>query len=200
MIVLIIIIAALLLAVLLFPLTIYVNSAGSQEKIDGVFSISWTMFMFRYRLKDRRTEFLIFERYTVHRSQRKKPLKPEEKKSRKIHPPRDIFNLAMPIMPMLRLFKDLVSTFRLKYFDLDMTFGLRDPAYTGILTGFLHAVAGSLQIGRNIRWTADFTEPVLEWNLKAKAALTPVQILPPVARFIASRQVLRSVGMMFRAR
>ena len=103
-------------------------------------------------------------------------------------------------MPMLRLFKDLVSAFRLKYFDLDMTFGLRDPAYTGILTGFLHAVAGSLQIGRNIRWTADFTEPVLEWNLKAKAALTPVQILPPVARFIASRQVLRSVGMMFRAR
>ena len=103
-------------------------------------------------------------------------------------PIKDFLNLTGPL---LQLFKELVYAFRLKYIDLDITFGLNNPAHTGILTGFLHAV-GSSQMG-NIRWTPDFTRQVIEWDLKAKISVIPILLLLPFARFITKVQVLRSL-------
>ncbi len=175
----IVIVIALIVAMLLFPVTIYIHSARSEGKMDGVYSISWIIFVYRYVFKDKE----------------KPPKKEVVKKARKIPSLENIFNL---IGPLLRLVKELICAVRLKYLDINITFGLNDPAYTGILTGFLHAVRGSLLKGHNIRWTADFSRPVLEWDIKAKAAITPIQILPPMVRFIVSRQVLRSIRGIIR--
>ncbi len=200
MIVLIItVLAVSVLAVLLFPVTLSFNSVRSGGKTEGSFSMGWIIFLFRYTLKEKRLDIHIFGRQIFRRiSPEKKPKEPERKrerkKSRKMPPVRDFLNMTGPV---LRLFKDLVRAFRIKYFDIDITFGMEDPAYTGIMTGFLHA-AGLSRIGHNIRWRADFTGPALDWNLKAEAAVTPIRMLPPVARFITSRQVLRAMKGIIR--
>ncbi len=193
---LLVIIIAIALVILLSPVTIYANSTRSGGKTDGSFSINWLIFIFRYAIKDRRMEVLAFGRHITSKSYKKKPPKPEKpKKPEKIKELRrmlligDFFNLGRPI---LQLFKDFVYVFRLKYFDIDITYGLDDPAYTGILTGFLYAVSGFSRTGHNIRFASDFTRQVLDWNLRVKVSIIPIRIIPPLAGFVTNRNVLRS--------
>jgi len=82
---------------------------------------------------------------------------------------------------------DVIRSFRLKYLDMDLRFGLSDPAFTGILTGFMHAV----RMGRNIRFAPDFTGQVLDWNLRAKASVTPFIIVVSFVKFASDRNVLK---------
>lgn len=190
------IIVAIALVMLLLPVTIYASSTRSGGKIDGDFSISWIIFMFRYVIKDRQMEVLAFGRHIISTSYKKKPPKPEKpKKPKKIKGLRrmlligDFFNLGRPI---LQLFKDFVYAFRLKYLDIDITYGLDDPAYTGMLTGFLYAVSGFSRTGHNIRFASDFTRQVLDWNLRIKVSVIPIRIIPPLAGFVTNRNVLIS--------
>lgn len=192
----IIILVVLALAILLSPITISINSANSGGKIDGFFSFCWIMLMFRYKLKDKETEILILGRQIVRLPHKEKSLKYKAlrksgriKKSNKILHSGDVLNLSRP---MLRLFRDLIYAFRLRNLNIDITIGFNDPAYSGILTGFLHSIFGPFQAGHTIRWTVDFTKSVMEWNLKAEAAITPIHILLHLTRFITSRQVLKS--------
>jgi len=193
---LIIILVFLALVMLLSPVTISVNSIRIGGKIDGFFSMGWIIFLFRYALKDRQTDILVFGRKVARLPHKEKPpMHVEKEKHREIKKtmlhPEDILYLSGPV---LRLIKELIYAFRLKYLDIDITFGLKDPAHTGIITGILHSMSGYLRAGENIRWTVDFTKPILEWDMKAKVAITPISILPPIVRFITTRQVFR-VGM-----
>jgi hypothetical protein len=190
------VIVAIALIMLLSPVTIYASSTRSGGKIDGDFSISWIIFMFRYAIKDRQMEVLAFGRRIIRTSHKRKPPKPEKPKKpgktkalRKMPLIGDIFNLGRPT---LQLFKDLIYAFRLKYLDLDITYGLDDPACTGILTGFLYAVSGFSRTGNNIRFASDFTRQVLDWNLRVKVSVMPVRIISPLAGFLTNRNVLRS--------
>lgn len=189
------IIAALLCSVfviLLFPVNISFNSVRSEGTIDGSLGVSWIIFLFIYSLKEKELKIHIFGRsISRHISPEKKPQvqepERERKKSGKMSPVRDFLNMTGPL---LRLFKDFIYAFRIKYLDIEVTFGLNDPAYTGIVTGFLHAI-GLSRTGHNIRWRADFTGQAFDWDVKGKTALIPVRLIPPVARFITNRQVLR---------
>ncbi len=199
-----VIIVIAVLAVLLFPVIISIDSVRSGGKVDGSLSISWLMFIVRYALIDKQVEIFVFNRRVIVSKHKEKPLRSEKtektekiekiekpkrfKKPRSMPPIRYIFNLAGPL---LRLFRDLVTAFRLRYLDIDIIYGLDDPAYTGILTGFLYAILTPSRIGRDIILTADFTKPVLDWNLGAKVSITPVQVVLPVIRFVTNRQVLR---------
>lgn len=187
------IIALLVLAILLFPVNISFNSVRSEGTIDGSLGLSWIIFLFIYSLKKKELKIHIFGRsISRHISPEKKPQVPEpkieRKKSRKMPPVRDFLNMTGP---MLRLFKDFIYAFRIKNLDIEVSFGLKDPAYTGIITGFLHAL-GLSRTGHNIRWTPNFTGQVFDWDVKGKADLIPVRLIPPVARFITNRQVLIS--------
>jgi len=192
--VIIIILSFIAVVMLLSPVTISVNSARSGGKINGFLSLGWIMFLFRYRLKDQQTEILVLGRRVVGLTHNEKPpdkeieKSVEVKKSGKMPHLEDILYLSRPI---LRLCKDLIYSFRIKYLDIDLTFGFKDPASTGILTGFLHSIP-FLRASHTIRWTPDFTREVMEWDLRAKAAITPLQILVNIIRFITNRKVLRS--------
>jgi hypothetical protein len=185
---LIIILAFFALVILLSPVKISVNSVRAREELDGCFSFGWIMFLLRYTFKDKKTEILVFGRRVVRFPNKEKS--PEFKELTKKMP--HLGNILSLSRPMIRLFKDLIYSFRLKYLDIDIIFGLEDPAYTGIMAGFLHSIIGIMNKGHTIRWSADFTKPVLEWDMKAEVAITPIQIVLPVARFITDRQVLRS--------
>lgn len=193
---LIIIFAFFSLVMLLSPVKISVKSSRVREEIDGFFSFGWIIFLLRYTFKDKEAEILVFGKRVFRLPNKEKSLEFKElkksrqiKKSKKMPHLGDFFSLSRP---MVRLFKDLIYSFRLRYLDIDIIFGLKDPAYTGIIAGFLHSIIGIMHKGQTIRWSADFTKPVLEWNLKAEAAITPIQIVLPVARFLTNRQVLRS--------
>ena len=190
------VIVAIALVMLLSPVTIYANSTRLGGQIDGSFSISWIIFMFRYAIKERKMEVLAFGTRIVRTSYKKKPPKPEKpKKQGRIRGLqrmlfiKDIFNLGRPI---LHLFKNFLFAFRLKYLDIDTTYGMEDPAYTGILTGFLYAASGFSQTGNNLRFESDFTRQVLDWNLRVKASVIPIRLIPPLAGFITNRDVLIS--------
>ncbi len=191
-----IILAFLALVMLLSPVKISINSTKAGGKIDGFFSVGWIVFLFRYALKDKQTDILIFGKVVSRQPYKEKPPIPEEKeKQRKRKKPHLEDVLYLPV-PILRIIKEIIYAFRLKYLDIDITFGLEDPAHTGIITGILHSIFGFLRAGKNIRWTADFTKPILDWDMKAEVAVTPISLLPPVVRFITNRQVLRA-GMRF---
>ncbi|VVB51792.1 Uncharacterised protein [uncultured archaeon] len=198
----IIILSVIAVVMLLSPVNIRVNSARAGGKIDGFLSIGWIMFLLRYTLKDKKTEFLVLGRRVggvgltrkkhleVKETKKSTKVKKSKKKSR-IHL-EEIFYLSRPL---LRLFKDLIYSFRIKYFNIDITFGLEDPAYTGIITGFLHSILFSLRAPYTvytINWNADFTRPVMEWDMKAEAAIIPIRILQHLVKFITNWQVLRS--------
>lgn len=193
----IIILSVIAVAMLLSPVNISVNSARAGGKIDGFLSMGWVMFLFRYTLKDKKTEILVLGRRVAGLTHKEKTPEPKEiEKHLKVKKSRmhleDIFYLSRPL---LRLFKDLIYSFRIKYFNIDITFGLEDPAYTGIITGFLHSIFFSLRAPYTIytiNWNADFTRPIMEWDIKAEAAITPIQILQHLAKFITNWQVLRS--------
>lgn len=192
----IIILAFFALLVLLSPVKINLNSSRAREEIDGFFSFGWIMFLLRYTFKDKKAEIQVFGRSVIRLPNKEKS--PEFKEFRKSRPAKKskkklhlggIFSL---LRPMLRLFKELICSFKLKCFDIEFTFGLKDPAYTGVMVGFLSSILGYLQKRQTIRWSVDFTKPILEWNLKVVADIKPIQILLPVARFITNRQVLKS--------
>ncbi|MDL5502985.1 MAG: DUF2953 domain-containing protein, partial [Candidatus Methanoperedens sp.] len=127
-------------------------SARTGGKIDGYLSMGWVVFLFRYTLKDKKTEILFFGRRVVGLKHKEKPPGFKEiEKSKKVKKSRlhleDILYLSRPI---LRLLKNLIYSFRIKYLDIDITFGLEDPANTGIITGFLHSLLFSLRTGHTI--------------------------------------------------
>lgn len=188
----IIILAFLALVMLLSPLTFSVNSTRAKGQFDGFFSMGWLIFLFRYSLRDKETDIEVFGRKVAGLPHKEKT-HVETEKHRRIKKPQDIKSITGP---MLRFIKELIYSFRLKYLDIDITFGLEDPAHTGIIAGILHSIFGYMRAGKNIRWTTDFTKPILEWDMKAKVAITPISIIPSVVRFITNRQVLKA-GMRF---
>ena len=143
---LIIILAFFALVILLSPVKISVNSVRTREELDGIFSFGWIMFLLRYMFKDKKAEILVFGRRVVQfpnkeKSPEFKGLKKSRKikKSMKMPPLGDFFSISRPI---IRLFKDLIYSFRLRYLDIDIIFGLEDPFNTGIVVGFLHSIIG----------------------------------------------------------
>ncbi len=186
--IILLIVFILAVAILLFPVTISVNSTRSAGKIKGNIQLFWIIAGLIYAFEERQLEIRILDRRiirhisTEEREHLKSPVK--IKKLRKIPKVKYILILAGPL---LRLFKDIIRSFRLKYFDMDLRFGLSDPAYTGILTGFMHAV----RMGQNIRFAPDFTGEVLDWNLRAKASVTPFKIVVSLVKFAADRKVLK---------
>lgn len=191
----IIILAVIALVLLLSPISISINSARTGGKIYGFFSLHWIIFLFRYAFKEKQTEILVLGRRVARSRYQEKPdirqieKSGEVKKSRKIPQIEDIFYLSKKIP---RLLKDIIHSIRLKYLDINITFGLKDPAHTGIMTGFLHSILCSFNAGHNIKWDVDFTRHVLEWDMKAEIVVMPIKIVLSFIKFLADGKVLRS--------
>ncbi|TFH42725.1 MAG: DUF2953 domain-containing protein [ANME-2 cluster archaeon] len=207
------------LGILMFPVMINVESNRSRGTIDGKVSVQWVIIKIRHSLKDKRTEILLFSHRMISLQHKEEPIstinsarqqdidKPKEttkaidtakpkdtkepkksKKTRKIRP----ITFLNVIKPLLRFSRGLFATISFRHLSIDTTYGMEDPGLTGMLTGYLHAVKGSTQLGQNLQFTPDFTRSILDWDMSASASITPIRIFPPIARFVINRQVLRS--------
>lgn len=191
----IIILAAIALILLLSPISISINSTRTGGKIYGFFSLRWIIFLFRYAFKEKQTEILVLGRRVARSRFQEKPdirqieKSGEVKKSRKMPQIEDIFYISKKIP---RLLKGIIHSFRLKYLDINIIFGLKDPAHTGIMAGFLHSILGYFNAGHIIKWDVDFTRHVLEWDMKAEIVFMPIKIVSSFIKFLADGKVLRS--------
>ncbi|HUV83205.1 MAG TPA: DUF2953 domain-containing protein [archaeon] len=197
----------IVLGLLLFPVIVHVESNRSRGTIDGKVSVQWVIIKLRHSLKEKKTEILLFSHRMISLQHKEGPIgtkksarqqdiaKPKvtkgpkkSKKTRKISP---IIFLNV-INPLLRFLRGLFATISFRHLSIDTTYGMEDPGLTGMLTGYLHAVKGSTQMGQNFQFTPDFTRSILDWDMSASASITPIRIFPPIARFVTNRQVLRS--------
>lgn len=181
--------AVLIFIILLFPLNISFSSTRSEGTIDGSLEIRWTIFLFIYSMKEKASKVHILGRIISRHIYHEKKLQIQKyKRKRKAFWKISIdkissIDLLNTTKPLLRLFKDFIHIFKVKYLDIDITFGLEDPAYTGIITGFLHSV-GLSRTRHNIQWRADFTKQIFEWDLKGKIVLIPIRLIFPMIKFI----------------
>ena len=186
----------LIATVLLFPVTIRARTSGSEGIIDGSLSISWLMLAIQYELKNKQTDILILGRTLIHRQHKEKtPETKDIKKSVKSRSILQVQDFTPLIRPLMRLIRDLLSIFKFRHFKLDTIYGLEDPAYTGMLTGYLHA----LPCQYNISFTPDFTQPVLDWDMDLATAFTPIAVVAPITRFATNPRVLRSGWRIIRS-
>ncbi|MDF1557555.1 MAG: DUF2953 domain-containing protein [ANME-2 cluster archaeon] len=200
----ILIIAAADFAILLFPITISAISNKEGKRIEGSFCVSWLIFKIRHSLKDKQTDFFLL-RYKVgtqkHRKEQTNEFK-EIKKSQKKEKTRELPPIEVIVAlvgPLLLLIRKLVAILRFKYLDVDFTYGLDDPAISGILTGLLHSIKGASQIGNSIRFTPDFTHPLLNWDFKILTTFTLIRIFYPLAKFVSNIHVLKFGWVMIRS-
>ncbi len=186
----------LIATVLLFPVTIRARTSGSEGIIDGSLSISWLILAIQYELKNKQTDILILGRTLIHRQHKEKtPETKDIKKSVKSRSILQVQDFTPLIRPLMRLIRDLLSIFKFRHFKLDTIYGLEDPAYTGMLTGYLHA----LPCQYNISFTPDFTQPVLDWDMDLATAFTPIAVVAPITRFATNPRVLRSGWRIIRS-
>jgi hypothetical protein len=187
------------------PVIIHLDSIRSNGKIDGRFSIGWLIFLTSFAIKERRIEISIFGRRiyrfkqkdkTETQNQKSHPLNKtgKIKKTKKTPPAGVILDIARLA---LRFIREIFDLFTVKCLDIHVTFGLGDPAYTGILIGYLYAIRGAIRSGHNIGWTADFTRKVLDWNMKFEASLKPIMLLFPLAKLATSKQFVVALKGFF---
>lgn len=95
--------------------------------------------------------------------------------------------------PLFRLFFDTLNALKIKHLDADFTFGLPDPADTGMLCGVAHSLVGGLH-GRcrqcNVYINPVFMDPVLDFRGNTKISIKIYSIIFSFFKFILNRKTL----------
>lgn len=103
--------------------------------------------------------------------------------------------------PLFRLFRGTMRNIRLYCGRCDLSFGLPDPADTGMLCGFLFGAFGSLhQYWQDFSYFLEprFDERVLDMQLMADVRLRIYRFIPVFFRFALDRGVLRTGWLLVR--
>ncbi len=110
-----------------------------------------------------------------------------------------IFNILKTrglLRQAMRLVKDIFRLPRLKEFLADLKVGLGDPADTGLLFAVIGPASALLhsRFPGNVQLQPDFADDaILEGYISGKVRLRPIQLVPPLLRFVFSRAVARTV-------
>lgn len=95
--------------------------------------------------------------------------------------------------PLYRLFSDLLKGIKIKRLESCMTFGLSDPADTGVLCGFIHSVTG-LAYSRCRRCSFSinpvFMNPILDFRGKMEIRVRIYSLVFPMLKFMFNRKTL----------
>ena len=95
--------------------------------------------------------------------------------------------------PLFRLFSDLLNGIKIKRLESYMTFGLSDPADTGMLCGILHAITGlAYSRCRHCSFSINplFMNPMLDFRGNAEIRVKIYSLIFPVIKFIFNGKTL----------
>lgn len=95
--------------------------------------------------------------------------------------------------PLFRLFSDLLNGIKIKRLDSYVMFGLSDPADTGMLCGFIHAVAG-LAYSRckhcSFSINPVFVNPMVNFKGDMEIRVRIYSLIYPMLKFMFNRKTL----------
>ncbi|AKB27008.1 hypothetical protein MSSIT_0289 [Methanosarcina siciliae T4/M] len=95
--------------------------------------------------------------------------------------------------PLFRLFSDTLSAIKIKNLKADLTFGLSDPADTGMLCGFIHALLGTVYSRcRDCSFSVCpvFMETLLDLRGSAEIRIKIYSLIFPFIKFIFNWKTL----------
>ncbi|AKB45368.1 hypothetical protein MSVAZ_3099 [Methanosarcina vacuolata Z-761] len=95
--------------------------------------------------------------------------------------------------PLFRLFSDLLNGIKIKRLESNVTFGLSDPADTGMLCGLLHSIAG-LAYSRcrhcNFSINPVFMNPMMDFRGDVEIRVRVYSLIFPMLKFMFNRKTL----------
>jgi hypothetical protein len=95
--------------------------------------------------------------------------------------------------PLFRLFSDMLNAIKIKNLKADLTFGLPDPADTGMLCGFIHSILGVVY-SRCHRCSFSvcpvFMESLLDFKGSAEIRVKIYSLIFPFIKFILNGKTL----------
>jgi len=95
--------------------------------------------------------------------------------------------------PLFRLFSDMLNAIKIKNLKADLTFGLSDPADTGMLCGFIHAILGMVYSRcRSCSFSVCpvFMESLLDFRGSAEIRIKIYSLIFPFIKFIFNGKTL----------
>ena len=95
--------------------------------------------------------------------------------------------------PLFRLFSDLLNGIKIKRLESDVTFGLSDPADTGMLCGLIHAVAGlAYSRCRHCSFSINpvFMNPMVDFRGSMEIRVRIYSLIFPMLKFMFNRKTL----------
>lgn len=95
--------------------------------------------------------------------------------------------------PLFRLFSDLLNGIKIKRLESYVTFGLSDPADTGMLCGFIHAVAGlAYSRCRHCSFSINpvFMNPMMDFRGNMEIRVRIYSLIFPMLKFMFNRKTL----------
>ncbi|HWR24824.1 MAG TPA: DUF2953 domain-containing protein [Methanosarcina sp.] len=95
--------------------------------------------------------------------------------------------------PLFRLFSDLLNGIKIKRLESCITFGLSDPADTGMLCGFIHSIIGLIYSRcKHCSFSVNpvFMDPVLHLQGNAEIRVRIYSLIFPVIKFMFNRKTL----------
>ncbi len=95
--------------------------------------------------------------------------------------------------PLFRLFSDLLNGIKVKRLKSNITFGLSDPADTGMLCGLIHAIAGlTYSRCKNCSFVINplFTNPIVDIRGDIDVRVRIYSLIFPMIKFICNRKTL----------
>ncbi len=95
--------------------------------------------------------------------------------------------------PLFRFFSDLLNGIKIRRLDSYMTFGLSDPADTGVLCGFMHAIAGLVYSRcRYCSFSINpvFMNPMMDFRGNMEIRVRIYSLIFPMLKFMFNRKTL----------
>ena len=95
--------------------------------------------------------------------------------------------------PLFRLFSDLLNGIKIKHLESNVTFGLSDPADTGMLCGLLHSVAGlAYSRCRHCSFSINpvFMNPMMDFRGDVEIRVRVYSLIFPMLKFMFNRKTL----------
>ena len=112
--------------------------------------------------------------------------------------PQEIFHWGLEAFralrkPLFRLFSDLLNGIKIKHLESYLTFGLSDPAETGMLCGFIHTVAGlAYNRCRKCSFSINpvFINPMMDFRGSMEIRVRIYSLIFPMLKFMFDRKTL----------
>lgn len=95
--------------------------------------------------------------------------------------------------PLFRLFSDLLNGIKIKRLESNVTFGLSDPADTGMLCGLLHSIAGlAYSRCRHCSFSINpvFMNPMMDFRGDIEIRVRAYSLIFPMLKFMFNRKTL----------